>query len=61
MSQVLKMRPSPDELDTLVDGVLANPARADDLKREFRTRFRAVEQAADESADELDLWENVPV
>jgi hypothetical protein len=61
MTQVLKMRPPPDEIDGLVDGVLADPTRADELKRLFRNRLRVVEGTAEDDADDYDLWENVPV
>jgi hypothetical protein len=61
MTQILKMRPPPDEIDGLVDGVLADPSRADELKRLLRTRLRVVQGTAPDEADDHDLWENVPV
>lgn len=59
MRQILKMRPPPDDIDGLVDGVLADPSRADELKRVLRIRLRTVERV--EVVDDIDLWDNVPV
>ena len=61
MRQTLKMRPQPDQIDGLVDGLLADPARADETKRVLRRRLRAVERRVRDAPDELDLWDNVPV
>ena len=61
MKQVLKMRAPADDTDDLVDDVLADPSRADELKRMLRTRLRPVERVPQDPADDLDLWDNVPV
>lgn len=60
MKQALRLQPL-DDIDGLIDGVLADPSRADEFKRVLRSRLRAVEAAAPDAADDFDLWENVPV
>jgi hypothetical protein len=56
-----RLRPR-DEIDSFVDGLLADPSRADELKADLRRRFRVVAPAdQDVDDDSEDLWENVPV
>lgn len=67
---------APDDIDRIVDDLLADPTRADDIKLALRRRLsgtpaipRAVptvpapaEQPAwRAAADDDDLWENMPV
>ena len=61
MKRTLKMRPRTDEIGGMIDDVLADPSRAEELKRILRSRLRAVERTAEEATDDPDLWENVPV
>lgn len=67
MKPTLKIRLLADEIDDLVDGALTDASRAEELKRELRKRLRAVPdlhtvpRVQADSADDFDLWENVPV
>lgn len=61
MKQTLKVLRPADDIDGLIDEALADPSRADELKRLLRSRLHAVESAARDTSEEPDLWENVPV
>jgi hypothetical protein len=54
-----------DEIDRLIDGLLANPGRVREVKarlrRQVRVVPRAVPAAPDDSADPDEYWDNVPV
>lgn len=60
-----------DDIDRIVDGLLADPSRADDVKGALRSRLaagaatpvRTLEKAprTRPSHDEDDMWENVPI
>lgn len=62
-----------DDVDLLVDTLIADPGRADDVKAALKRRItrpqvvdlrRAVREASPKAVDEddvADLWDNVPV
>lgn len=59
--------PNRDEIDIIVDDILANPTRAEELKGRLRHRLPAEPRATGHLAhrralaDLDDLWDNVPV
>jgi len=60
--------PRRDEIDIIVDDILANPARAEELKGRLRHRLPREDRGAvghvahrRALADIDDLWDNVPV
>ena len=49
-----------DEIDDMVDDLVADPSRAEEIRIRLHKRLRVVEP--EPPRDELeDLWENVPV
>lgn len=66
MGTALKTFARQDDVDRLVDTLLAEPARAEDIKTQLRRRLRsdgaAHLKAVPTVADDLDdMWDNVPV
>lgn len=56
-----RLRPA-DEIDTIVDDILRDPGRADELKRKLRRHVRVVAPPRRIVEDDLDeLWDNVPL
>lgn len=62
---------APDDVDRIVSTLLADPTRADDMKRLLRKKLRAPDlvrvalpsrsRAGQISEDVEDMWDNVPV
>jgi hypothetical protein len=55
-----------DEFDRIVDELLQDPSRAEDIKDRLRTQLgetprRPARDVAGEPAEPDDLWENLPV
>lgn len=66
MGTALKTFARQDDVDRLVDTLLAEPARAEDIKTMLRRRLRGDAtthlKAVPSGADDLDdMWDNVPV
>lgn len=70
MKQAMRQANREDDVDTMVDSLLADPNRADDIKSMLRQRLaedgvvplRSVPKAVSAISDDLDdMWDNVPV
>lgn len=70
MTQPMRKKLMTDEVDRLVDSLLTNPDRVDDIKSQIRRRIMASRvvplssvppSVRASSEDEDDMWDNVPV
>jgi hypothetical protein len=66
MKDTCTSRKARDEFDRIVDELLQDPSRAEDIKDRLRTQLgaaprRPARTVAAEPAEPEDLWENLPV
>ncbi|MBT8418737.1 MAG: hypothetical protein KJO42_14975 [Silicimonas sp.] len=70
MTNPMRVRSTQDEVDRIVDTLLANPGHAEDIKSQLRRRLRedpvvrvvAANYSTPSIRDEVeDMWDNVPV